>query len=116
MKCTLVILSCFIFLFQERFAKLKEMANASCLAKKAALNATFDKSTVLNQTYDKNENSQLNSTYTKPADQTTQSYDITPARHELPPGKFLIQNLSTRWQLCIVMTVVEFYSEASEIS
>ena len=62
------------------------MANASCLAKKAALNATFDKSTVLNQTYDKNETSQLNSTYTKPADQTTQSYDITPARHELPPG------------------------------
>jgi len=61
------------------------MANASCLAKKAALNATFDKSTVLNQTYDKNETSQLNSTYTKPADQTTQSYDITPARHELPP-------------------------------
>ena len=29
--------------------------------------------------------SQLNSTYTKPADTTVQSYDITPARHELPP-------------------------------
>merc|ERR1712088_226252 len=65
-------------------ARLKEMSNTS-LAKKAAMNSTFDKSTVLNQTYDKNETSQLNSTYTKPADQTTQSYDITPARHELPP-------------------------------
>ena len=60
---------------------------------KAAMNSTFDKSTVLNQTYDKNQTfdknndtSQLNSTYTKPVDQsTTQSYDITPARHELPP-------------------------------
>lgn len=41
--------------------------------KKAALNQTYDKDT-----------SQLNSTYTKPAD-STQSYDITPARHELPP-------------------------------
>jgi inner centromere protein len=54
---------------------------------KAAMNSTFDKSSVLNQTYDKNnDTSQLNSTYTKPVDQsTTQSYDITPARHELPP-------------------------------
>merc|ERR1739844_422908 len=68
----------------ERMARLKEMSNTS-LAKKAAMDSTFDRSTVLNQTYDKKETSQMNSTYTKPADQTTQSYDITPARHELPP-------------------------------
>merc|ERR1711997_134457 len=70
---------------KERFAKLREMAMKTNA--KAAMNSTFDKSTVLNQTYDKNnDTSQLNSTYTKPVDQsTTQSYDITPARHELPP-------------------------------
>ena len=60
--------------FQERFAKLREMA-----LKKANLN----------QTYDKADTSQLNSTYTK--DQTIQSYDITPARHELPPEPLIDQ-------------------------
>jgi len=72
---------------KERFAKLREMAMKTNA--KAAMNSTFDKSAVLNQTYDKNETSQLNSTYTKPADQskaqTYSSYDITPAKHELPP-------------------------------
>ena len=55
--------------------------------KKIDGNATFNKSSAaLNRTYDKNDTSQLNSTYTKPADQSTvASYDITPARHELPP-------------------------------
>lgn len=42
------------------------------------------KKAALNQTFDKADTSQLNSTYTKDTSQV-QSYDITPARHELPP-------------------------------
>jgi hypothetical protein len=55
----------------------------------AALNQTYDKdeSSQANTTYNKkdqaNDESQLNSTYDK-KDQV-QTYDITPARHELPP-------------------------------
>ena len=65
---------------EERLAKIREMGN-----------------TKLNQTQDHN-TSALNSTYTKPADSTftkenpanttytkDDNYDITPARHELPP-------------------------------
>lgn len=65
-------------------AKLREM-----VLKKNPLNSTYDKdASQLNSTYTKPaDSSQLNSTYTKAADQsqTYQSYDITPARHELPP-------------------------------
>ena len=75
---------------EERFQKIREMANQKILNN-------------LNQTQDKMDTSVLNSTYTKPADSTftketnnpadttytkaddPQSYDITPARHELPP-------------------------------
>ena len=55
-----------------------------------ALKKATDSKAALNQTYDKADQSQLNSTYTKPAD-STQSYDITPARHELPPEPLVDQ-------------------------
>ena len=64
--------------------------------KKAALNQTYEKDTSqLNTTYNKTaDQSQLNSTYTKPAEQSTcESYDITPARHELPPEPLNPQQL-----------------------
>ncbi len=72
---------------KERLAKLREAAKVT-----KVMNTTYEKTantTVNNATFNSNE-SQLNSTYTKPAapaasKTTVQSYDITPARHELPP-------------------------------
>ena len=69
--------------------------------RKVVRELALKKAELLNQTYDKEPTAaaQLNSTYTKPADTssaklnstyskdtTIQSYDITPARHELPPS------------------------------
>ena len=63
------------------------------MAKAAVLNQTYDKDTSqLNSTYNVANQSQLNSTYSKPAETTYSSYDITPARHELPPEELVDQD------------------------
>merc|ERR1711976_614736 len=76
----------------ERLKKLREAnyAKNMNMAKAAVLNQTYDKDTSqLNSTYNVSNQSQLNSTYSKPAETTYSSYDITPARHELPPEELV---------------------------
>ena len=91
----MIILFLHWFFFQERLKKLREAnyAKNMNMAKAAVLNQTYDKDTSqLNSTYNVANQSQLNSTYSKPAETTYSSYDITPARHELPPEELVDQD------------------------
>ena len=87
------LLFTYIFIFQERLKKLREAGISKIqnnMAKVAVLNQTYEKDTSqLNSTYNVGNQSQLNSTYSKPAETTYSSYDITPARHELPPEELV---------------------------